>query len=125
MENKYKSVIEDAVAKLYEQYPELDEKYGEVGRKKCYEDNIHHFNYLESASDVGESKVFSDYALWLNSVLVSRGMKSDHLIDNFKCIKESIKESDVDKGEEFKLYLNEAIESIQAADSENMPFPKR
>jgi hypothetical protein len=121
MENKYKSVIEEAVAKLYERYPELDEKYGEVGRKKCYEDNIHHFNYLESASDVGESKVFSDYALWLNSVLVSRGMKSDHLIDNFRCIIESLDKSGVEKGEDFKHYLNQAIKSIQKADRENMP----
>jgi hypothetical protein len=77
MENKYKSVIDEAVDRLYERYPELDVNYGEVGRKKCHEDNVHHFNYLESASDVGDSKVFSDYALWLNSVLVSRGMKSD------------------------------------------------
>ncbi|OXS64194.1 hypothetical protein N5C46_12695 [Rossellomorea vietnamensis] len=118
MENKYKHVIDEAVVKLYDRYPELDEKFGEAGRKKCYEDNIHHFNYLESAADVGESKVFSDYALWLNSVLVSRGMKSDHLIDNFKCIMESLEETRVEKGEAFELYLKQAIESIQAADRE-------
>jgi hypothetical protein len=118
MENKYKRVIDNAVVKLYDRYPELDEKYGEVGRKKCYEDNIHHFNYLESAADVGESKVFSDYAFWLNRVLVSRGMKSDHLIDNFKCIIESLGETRVEKGEAFKLYLKQAIESIHAADGE-------
>ncbi|MGF3104147.1 hypothetical protein [Rossellomorea sp. DUT-2] len=121
MENKYKSVIDEAVERLYERYPELAVKYGEAGRKKCYEDNVHHFNYLESASDVGESNVFSDYALWLNSVLVSRGMKSDHLIDNFRCIIESLEMSGVEKGEDFKLYLNEAIKSIQKADRENMP----
>ncbi|MGE6755861.1 hypothetical protein ACQKFO_20900 [Rossellomorea sp. NPDC071047] len=121
MENKYKSVIDEAVERLYERYPELDVKYGEAGRKKCYEDNVHHFNYLESASNVRDSKVFSDYALWLNSVLVSRGMKSDHLIDNFKCIIESLEKSDVEKGEDFKRYLNGAIESIQNADRENMP----
>ncbi|TYS90371.1 hypothetical protein [Rossellomorea aquimaris] len=121
MENKYKSVIDEAVERLYERYPELDVKYGEAGRKKCYEDNVHHFSYLESASDVRESNVFSDYALWLNSVLVSRGMKSDHLIDNFRCIIESLEMSGVEKGEDFKLYLNEAIESIQKADRENMP----
>ena len=121
MENKYKSVIDEAVIKLYERYPELDDRYGETGRKKCYEDNIHHFNYLESAADVGESKVFSDYALWLNSVLVSRAMKLDHLIDNFKCIMESLEEHKVEKGEAFKLYLKQAIESIQFADKENIP----
>lgn len=121
MENKYKSVIDEAVDRLYKRYPELDVKYGEVGRKKCHEDNVHHFNYLESASDVGDSKVFSDYALWLNSVLVNRGMKSDHLIDNFKCIIESLDKSGVEKGEDFKLHLYEAIKSIQKADRENMP----
>ena len=121
MENKYKRVIDEAVEKLYERYPELDEKFGESGRKKCYEDNIHHFNYLESAADVGESKVFSDYALWLNSVLVSRGMKSDHLIDNFNCIMESLEEADVEKGKAFKLYLKQAIESIQTQDHKDNP----
>ncbi|MCR8848839.1 hypothetical protein NQ095_10515 [Rossellomorea sp. SC111] len=118
MENKFKSVIDEAVVKLYDRYPELDEKYGDAGRKKCYEDNIHHFNYLESAADVGEAKVFSDYALWLNSVLVSRGMKSDHLIDNFNCIMESLEGTGVEKGETFKFYLKQAIESIQSADRE-------
>lgn len=120
MENKYKSVIDEAVERLYERYPELAVKYGEVGRKKCYEDNVHHFNYLESASDIGESNVFSDYALWLNNVLVSRGMKSDHLIDNFKCIIESLEKSGVEKADDFKLYLNEAMKSIQKSDRENM-----
>ncbi|MGG1632092.1 hypothetical protein [Rossellomorea sp. NRS-1567] len=121
MENKYKSVIDEAVDRLYERYPELAVKYGEVGRKKCYEDNVHHFNYLESASEVAQSNVFSDYPLWLNSVLVSRGMKSDHLIDNFKCIIESLEMSGLEKGEDFKHYLNQAIKSIQKADRENMP----
>jgi hypothetical protein len=119
MENKYKSVIDEAVGKLYDRYPELDEKYGDTGRKKCCEDNIHHFNYLESAANADESKVFSDYALWLNSVLVSRGMKSDHLIDNFKCIIESLEETDAEKGEVFTFYLKQAIKFIRTADSEN------
>ena len=121
MENKYKLVIDKAVDKLYERYPELIERFGEPGRKKCYEDNIHHFNYLESAANVGDSKVFSDYALWLNSVLVSRGMKSDHLIDNFICIMESLDETDVEKGETFELYLKQAIESIRTAERDNRP----
>ena len=120
MEHKYKGVIDSAIVKLYERYPELNEKFGDAGRRKCYEDNIHHFNYLESAADLGESKVFSDYALWLNSVLVSRGMKSDHLIDNFICIIESLEESEIDKTEDFKSHLNQAIESIRRTDSENI-----
>ncbi|WP_064094394.1 hypothetical protein [Rossellomorea aquimaris] len=116
MDNQYKNVIDSAVEKLYIQYPELDTKFGEAGRKKCYEDNVHHFNYLESASTVSEKKVFTDYALWLNSVLVSRGMKSDHLIDNFKCIIEALNESSLEKGENFQVYLKAAILSIEEED---------
>jgi hypothetical protein len=43
------------------------------------------------------------------------------LIDNFKCIIESLEMIGVEKGEDFKLHLNEAIKSIQKADRENMP----
>ncbi|MHC8520331.1 hypothetical protein ACPJHQ_02375 [Rossellomorea sp. H39__3] len=59
----------------------------------------------------GEEKVFVDYAVWLNSVLVSRGMKPDHLIDNFVCIQEAIEEGEGD--ERFISYLQAAIRSIR------------
>ncbi len=113
MENKYKHVIDLAIVKLYERYPELDEKYGEAGREKCYEDNIHHFNYLDSAVEVKEEKVFVDYAIWLNSVLVSRGMKSDHLIDNFNCMIEALEESPNEYNKDLQTYLLAGIKSIK------------
>ncbi|KML34171.1 hypothetical protein [Rossellomorea marisflavi] len=104
-------LIDDVVEKLYKRYPELQDRFGEEGRRKCREDNVHHFNYLQSAADVGEEKVFVDYAVWLNSVLVSRGMKPDHLIDNFVCIQEAIEEGEGD--ERFISYLQAAIRSIR------------
>jgi hypothetical protein len=67
-------------------YPILEEKYGELGRKKCVEDNYHHFKHLDTAYSLNEEKLFVDYALWLNNILTSRGMKEDHLIDNFEGI---------------------------------------
>ncbi|MEG9297509.1 hypothetical protein V6B33_13655 [Mangrovibacillus sp. Mu-81] len=116
MENKYKPVIESAVMRLYERYPELEERFGEMGKQKCYEDNVHHFNYLQTTAAAGDEKVFIDYALWLNNVLISRGMKSDHLIDNFVCILEALSESGSEETDDFQHYLNAGIRAIREND---------
>ncbi|NQD67204.1 hypothetical protein HP456_14915 [Bacillus haikouensis] len=116
MENKFKPVIDRAVMKLYERYPELGERFGEVGKQKCYEDNVHHFNYLQTTAAAGDEKVFIDYALWLNNVLISRGMKSDHLIDNFVCLLEALAESGSEEAEIFQHYLNAGIRAIREND---------
>jgi hypothetical protein len=116
MENKYRPVIDSAVMKLYKRYPELEERFGEMGKQKCYEDNVHHFNYLQTTAAAGDEKVFIDYALWLNNVLISRGMKSDHLIDNFVCILEALEESDSEEADVFQGYLNAGIHAIREND---------
>ncbi|RDI45960.1 hypothetical protein [Falsibacillus pallidus] len=114
--NPYESVLEQAIELIYKKYPSLDERFGEAGRQKCYDDNIHHLNYLDSAYSIRDEKVFIDYAVWLNSVLVSRGMKSDHLVDNFIFLKESFsdyREMDSDRKEGYVKYLTCAVEAIQ------------
>ncbi len=113
-ESKYKPIIERAVEEIYLLYPGLDEQFGERGRIKCYEDNVHHFTYLETAANIKNSKVFVDYALWLDSVLTSRGMKTDHLIDNFKSIIKALDVTEIEKETEelFTQYLHEAIEHL-------------
>lgn len=78
------SIIEDVTDGIYGDYPILLEKYGERGRQKCREDNEHHIKYLQTAASMDEEKYFIDYAHWLNGILTSRGMKTEHLIDNFK-----------------------------------------
>ncbi|KQU62883.1 hypothetical protein FZC83_19055 [Rossellomorea marisflavi] len=112
-------LIDTVVEKLYKRYPDLQDRFGEEGRRKCREDNVHHFNYLQSAADVEEERIFVDYAIWLNSVLVSRGMKPDHLIDNFVCIQEAIEEGEGDS--RFPSYLQAAIRSIRQGEQAETP----
>ena len=112
-------LFDTVVEKLYKRYPELQDRFGEEGRRKCREDNVHHFNYLQAAADVAEEKIFVDYAIWLNSVLVSRGMKPDHLIDNFVCIQEAIEEGEGDS--RFPSYLQAAIRSIRQGEQAETP----
>lgn len=82
----YAAIIQDVSDGIYAAYPDLMDKYGEAGKRKCIEDNEHHFRYLETSLALGEDKVFTDYALWLNNLLQKRGMKADHVIDNFERI---------------------------------------
>ncbi|WP_409252772.1 hypothetical protein V1502_02250 [Bacillus sp. SCS-153A] len=114
---KYEPVINGAVKEIYVKYPELDAKYGERGRQKCYEDNVYHFQYLETSAGLGSSKIFTDYALWLNSVLVSRGMSTDHLIDNFRSIITALEASpEVENGDVFSDHLYQAIYRLEESD---------
>jgi hypothetical protein len=84
-------LVADEVTKgIYEAYPELAERYGEEGKKKCYEDNLYHMRYLDTALLQNDVDVFVDYALWLNRILTARGMKAEHLIDNFERIAAAI-----------------------------------
>ncbi|MFP3340744.1 hypothetical protein R0J91_22405, partial [Micrococcus sp. SIMBA_131] len=61
---------------------------------KCREDNYHHIKHLNSARNLGSDDFFVDYVLWLNNILTARGMKTEHLIDNFKRLENELRASD-------------------------------
>ncbi|OLS36930.1 hypothetical protein BTR22_09520 [Alkalihalophilus pseudofirmus] len=110
---EYHPIIDAITEEIYQAYPELEEKYGEAGRRKCREDNQHHFHSLETAYQMKQEKIFVDYALWLNGILVKHGMDKQHLIDNFERIERLIKEKvDDEKEEAFKTYLQAAIQAV-------------
>lgn len=107
------SIIEEVTDGIYRDYPVLLEKYGERGRQKCKEDNEHHIKYLQTAASMDEEKYFVDYAHWLNGILTSRGMKTEHLIDNFQRLVSAFQKSDDDKlSRVFINMLQSAIKSL-------------
>lgn len=60
------------------------DRYGERGHRFMVSDGVHHFNYLAEALRAGSNHVLEKYARWLRSVLVTRGMCSEHLADGFR-----------------------------------------
>ena len=107
------SIIEEVTEGIYREYPVLLEKYGERGRQKCKEDNEHHIKYLQTAASMDEEKYFIDYAHWLNGILTSRGMKTEHLIDNFQRLIRAFEKSKDDKHVRvFIQMLESAIDSL-------------
>lgn len=113
--SKINAIIEEVTDGIYRDYPILLEKYGERGRQKCKEDNEHHIKYLQTAAAMDEEKYFVDYAHWLNGILTSRGMKTEHLIDNFQRLKNAFENSMDD--EPLKVFINmleTAMDSLSA-----------
>lgn len=110
-------IIDQVTEEIYRDYPVLLEKYGEQGRKKCREDNEHHIKHLQTAVSLGDKQFFIDYAHWLNGILTSRGMKTDHLVDNFKRLHSAFKNSQDDLSAKFTNILEDSINSLETRES--------
>lgn len=59
------------------------ERFGPRGRTHADQDGGYHVAYLVEAVRSGSPSVMTRYAQWLRSVLVSRGMCTRHLAENF------------------------------------------
>lgn len=60
------------------------DRYGERGLLFMREDGMHHYQYLAEAVRAGHHHVLTKYVRWLRSVLVTRGMCSEHLADGLR-----------------------------------------
>ncbi|MGN7359016.1 hypothetical protein ACTHPF_17620 [Paenibacillus sp. SAF-054] len=111
----YEQLIDSVTALIYEDDPTLLDRYGEKGVRKCKEDNAHHLRHLETAWALQNEKIFTDYAIWLNGILVKYGMSTRMLIINFRFIKDalpSVEGLDKLSIQAYEQYLTAAIEVL-------------
>jgi len=66
------------------------ERYGARGRNFANEDSLHHISYLDQALASADPLIFERYARWLRTVLVTRGMCTEHLAENFRLLARAI-----------------------------------
>lgn len=74
----------------FQHHPELEKKYGERGRQRCHEDAVFHIKYLEQATQVNSSVLFSSYLDWARTMLNERGIPEKDLLQNLAFMKEAI-----------------------------------
>ncbi|MUV37743.1 hypothetical protein JNUCC1_01549 [Lentibacillus sp. JNUCC-1] len=77
-------IAETLTNDIYQSYPYLWNKFGESVYEHTIADNLHHLNHLELAIQLEQSNIFRDYTKWLDTVLTTRGIGTDLIIDNFK-----------------------------------------
>jgi hypothetical protein len=76
-------ISDRVLGEMYAADPFWTARFGDRGRRHAGRDGEFHIQYLVEAVDGGEH-VFVTYARWLREVLVTRGMCSRHLADNFE-----------------------------------------
>ncbi|KIL53158.1 hypothetical protein KR50_04870 [Jeotgalibacillus campisalis] len=105
-------MAKQAAVIIFEREPSLMDQFGEQGKTKCYEENVHHLKQLHSAYELKQTSFFIDYALWLNGILAKHGMNDQQLIDHFEVIKEVLTVSSQVEEEAlpfYRAYLDQAI----------------
>ncbi len=106
-------IVEKVVCTMYRDFPFLEERFGDKGKERTIEDNFYHFLYLHTAYKLKDTQTFIEYTMWLNGVLVSRGLKTDMIIYNFEKIQESMPGMlDKEVEESFLSYLHEGIRAL-------------
>lgn len=72
-----------ATKAIYERYAKELQRFGERGRQTCRQDMLYHLDYLQGALVGSDPAIFTQYALWLKDVLISRGVPTAHLSTSF------------------------------------------
>jgi hypothetical protein len=126
MMSQIDAIIDRVVQGIYHDMPELLEKYGEQGRVKCREDNYHHIKHLNSARNLDSDDFFVDYVLWLNNILTARGMKTEHLIDNFKRLENELRASEsFEEKEDYLRTLKKGLAELEELTVDSSSYTKR
>ncbi|MFC7420537.1 B12-binding domain-containing protein [Iodobacter arcticus] len=68
-----------ATARIYVTHPDLQHRFGDKGKRSCRADIALHISFLTGALSSGNSKPFTEYICWLDSVLVARNVPSNSL----------------------------------------------
>lgn len=120
-----KELAELITSMHFDRHPQLEERYGSEGRKKCYEDAIYHLDYLEQAARIDSKELFNNYLDWARTMLKERDVPENDLVDNIIFLRESIKQVlPEDESVILVEFIDEGLSSLQQADGEQVTFLK-
>lgn len=107
-------------AVLDEQYrdPFWRGRFGERGRRHADQDSAFHLQYLARALETGAPEIMVRYARWLREVLVTRGMCSRHLAENYRLLAGQLEQRPWPDVARAASYLREAAAALDYGDGE-------
>lgn len=114
IESEKSKLVKLVVEDIYQAYPWLTERFGQNGMERTVEDNYHHLNHLETAYEMEQESFFVDYAKWLESILASRGVGTDLIVDNFDRILKWMDQVEFELPKEKSTYQSYLKAGIQA-----------
>ena len=81
------ALAEQIVKHEFLRHPELEARYGKIGREKCLQDSGYHLSYLAQAISADSPALFENYIGWAKVMLGKRGVPEkdlEGLLDSMK-----------------------------------------
>ena len=79
-------LAEAVVDEQYRRRPQLEARYGPVGREKCVQDTAHTLRFLAASVEVGQTKVFADYFQWALRVMAAHRVAAEDAVENLRLV---------------------------------------
>lgn len=97
---------------MYAEDPFWIARYGQRGMQYATSDGHYHVKYLAESLESGDLRHLVGYARWLQSVLVTRGMCTRHLEDNFTRLADAIEREALPDAAIASAFLHEAANAL-------------
>jgi hypothetical protein len=72
---------------MYAEMPDLQTRYGPIGRAKCLQDIRHNVEHLAPAVALNEPALFSKYVTWLRDMLGSRNVPASDVLRSLEVMR--------------------------------------
>lgn len=72
-------IAAEVMKSLYNARPELEIRYGEIGKEKCLNDTKYHLSYLSQAITLSHIELFRQYTAWAKVMLAGRNIPAEDL----------------------------------------------
>lgn len=100
----------------YKRMPELNSRYGPIGREKCMQDARYHLSYLAEAILSESQALFRDYIGWAQQMLSARNIPAKDLAVNLNCLKEALAQRlPIESFVVAAKYMNGAMNQLEEA----------
>ncbi len=80
------------VAREFARHPELEHRYGKVGREKSLQDAGYHLSFLAQALALSHQGLFLDYIAWAKVLLSQRNVLASDLAFHLECLADVLRE---------------------------------
>lgn len=116
LETRSAAIARSVVDAEFRSRPELEERYGEQGRRKCEKDALYHLSYLAEAVNAGAPELFVEYVAWARSVLEGRAISCDDLVVNLRFLRDAIaQELPADQAGAVTAYIEHGIIALESS----------
>ncbi|MDX1658740.1 MAG: cobalamin-dependent protein [Nitriliruptorales bacterium] len=76
----------------FARHPDLEDRFGDRGRRKCFEDTRFHLQHLTSALRADRPQLFAEYLSWAASVLAAYDISVTDLQQHLQTIRDVLRE---------------------------------